>query len=218
MTISLTVETATRFLLVVTLVAIAVGFRPEPAHACTCSAISSEDKFAASDMAFIGYAESRRPDLEPYTDPNPEVVKPSIRRAIYTFVVEIPVKGIETDHIELYSMGLSDSCLGGHSSNNSDRIGVVVHRDEGGTYIASMCSAMSPHEMLRVSGMDSDEFTEVLSIPPPFIEIAELPAIPRQSKVFRFGIKTRVAAAAGLILLFFVVYRSWNRKTKNGQI
>lgn len=202
----------------VTLVAIAVGFRPEPAAACTCSAISAEDKFAASDMAFVGYAESRRPDLEPYVDPNPEVVKRSIRRAIYTFVVEIPVKGIETDRIELYSMGFSDSCLGGHSSNNSDRIGVVVHTDGEGPFFASMCTAMSPHEMLRVAGMDSDEFTEVLSIPPPFIELAELPAIPGQSKVFRFGIKTRIAAAMGLIVLIFVVYRSWKRKVTNDQL
>lgn len=161
-------------------------------------------------MALIGYAESRR--LEP------EVVKRSIRRAIYTFVVEIPVKGIETDRIELYSMGFSDSCLGGHSSNNSDRTGVVVHRFGEGSYSANMCTAMSPQEMVRVADMDSDEFIDVLSIPPPFIEFSELPDSRNQSKVFRFGIKTRVAAAAALLVLIFIVYRSWNRKTTNDQL
>jgi hypothetical protein len=118
------------------LVLAVLGFRVEPAAACSCAIGDPRAMLAGSDAAFVGtFVEKHEPAR----------IVTSADDAVYVFRVERVVKGSLGDTVEVVSPTSGASC--GLEVSPGDRIGLFLTR-EAGVWRSVLCLQIEPERLL----------------------------------------------------------------------
>ena len=114
-----------------------------PAWGCSCAAMSTQEKYAGADAAFIGTVESRKES---------DQAGPGFQRVVYTYVVEESFKQALGSKIEISTS--TDGATCGFSAANGTRMAMVLHdrwRDAEGRHTSSNCNIVDAEELRRAS-------------------------------------------------------------------
>jgi hypothetical protein len=101
--------------------------------------MSTQDKYAGADAAFIGTVESRRTSDES-----------GAGRVVYTYVVEESFKRALGTRVEIATSTSDATC--GYSAEKGTRMAMVLHdsaRDADGRWSAGVCSVVDAEELRR---------------------------------------------------------------------
>ena len=140
-------DLATRDLLVVAILSVAIPMSTQPTFACSCARMDPDEMLARTEAAFVGRVVSK-------IDPPKERMS-SWDPVIYTFVVDSVAKGSLPDLVVVRSENSGASCGFEGGIPKSDQWGILLRHDDDGNYKSGLCSTISPGDLLTVA-----EFTE----------------------------------------------------------